>query len=82
MPYQNISFSIIELMLKLVENKDKVRCGSCTKQLDEDNLDGFDYPHDGGIFINEAGEKLWLYLHCDKCEYDTALWKLRIEGLQ
>jgi len=33
------------------------------------------YAHDGG-YEDSKGKKWWLYLHCPKCSYDWALWKI------
>ncbi len=82
MPYESIeSIDLIQLIVKLQLNVDKLVCSACFTKLTQDDLQGLDYPHEGGICIKGAG-KLWLYFHCNKCCYDTALWKLRIEGLQ
>lgn len=35
------------------------------------------YPHEGGDRVEGLG-KVWLYLHCPKCQYDWSLWKLGI----
>jgi len=36
------------------------------------------YPHERGIRIRHAGRQ-WVYLHCPKCGYDWALWKLQMK---
>jgi len=36
------------------------------------------YPHEGGIEIRNQGRQ-WVYIHCPKCGYDWALWKLRMK---
>jgi len=33
------------------------------------------YLHDGG-YEDKDGKKWWLFLHCSKCEYDWAFWKI------
>jgi len=33
------------------------------------------YPHTGG-FHDSNGKKWWLFVHCPKCEYDTAMLKI------
>ncbi len=85
MSYENIKFSSIGDVINILnDNEEKLRCiVGCGEPLSVDNLMGYpDYVHDGGIQI--LGEKYWLYLHCDNptCEYDTALHKLRIKGLE
>jgi hypothetical protein len=37
------------------------------------------FDHCGGVSIPGFGEPQWLFLHCEKCGYDTALWKLGID---
>jgi len=46
-------------------------CGVVLKV--EDVVDG--YTHDGG-YDDKDGKKWWLSLHCAKCTYDWALWKV------
>lgn len=39
------------------------------------------YNHPDGWIVKEAPEiehKLWIYVHCRKCGYDTAIWKLGV----
>ena len=36
------------------------------------------YPHDGGRPVEGMDGLQWLSVHCDRCEYDWALWKLGI----
>jgi hypothetical protein len=33
------------------------------------------YPHDGGV-ADAAGRKWWIWVHCDKCGFDTSAWKI------
>ena len=32
-------------------------------------------PHSSG-YADKHGRKWWIYVHCPKCEYDWALWKV------
>lgn len=50
------------------------RCISCKKQFEHGDLDW--YEHDGGREVRESPVKLWIYFHCQKCGYDSALWKV------
>lgn len=34
------------------------------------------YKHPGGIKVKDYKEKQWVYMHCQNCGYDWALWKL------
>ncbi|RLJ01726.1 MAG: hypothetical protein DRP08_05190 [Candidatus Aenigmatarchaeota archaeon] len=34
------------------------------------------YPHKGGIEVKGYEGRQWVYMHCRKCGYDWALWKL------
>lgn len=36
------------------------------------------YPHDGGWDVDGFPHKLWLYIVCPKCHYQSALWKIGI----
>lgn len=33
------------------------------------------YPHDSGL-ADKDGNKWWLFLHCDKCNYEWSYWKV------
>ena len=40
------------------------------------------YPHNGGWLVDAVKDKSddptrqWVYIHCQRCGYDWALWKL------
>lgn len=36
------------------------------------------YCHEGGWKVKGFNEKQWLYIHCNECGYDWALWKLGV----
>lgn len=36
------------------------------------------YPHEGGWPVEGMDKKQWLYIHCQKCGYEWALWKLGV----
>lgn len=57
------------------EKKPTCLCGKALKG------SGVDYwgPHDGGIYVKGEKEKQWVFVHCDKCGYDMALWKIARE---
>lgn len=38
------------------------------------------FDHSGGVDIPGFGEPQWLFLHCEKCKYDTAIWKLGVNA--
>ena len=58
------------------EHAHELKCfGTCNKKLSEVSYVVQMYPHEGGIEIEGAG-KQWVYVHCNVCGYDTALWKL------
>jgi hypothetical protein len=33
------------------------------------------YPHDSGL-ADSSGNKWWLFLNCEKCNYDWSFWKV------
>jgi hypothetical protein len=55
----------------------------CGEPFDWTELDGFDCEPEATDGYRLKGFKypLWLYIHCDKCGHDTALWKLGNPGL-
>ena len=57
---------------EFIENKCK--CLVCGSSMTMDM-----YPHEGGVHVVSGGESIgmqWVYGHCNKCGYDSALWKL------
>ena len=36
------------------------------------------YPHEDGWWLETLQKKQWLFIHCPKCGYDWALWKLGV----
>jgi hypothetical protein len=62
------------------EIRKKCHCG---EPFDWTELDGFDCEPEATDGYRLKGFKypLWLYIHCDKCGHDTALWKLGNPGL-
>lgn len=66
-------------MTILDEIKKKItidKCRWCGSELNKDNIDM--YPHEGGWIIDGMSEKQWLYIHCNKCDYDWPIWKLGV----
>lgn len=49
---------------------------SCGALLTYDDLEHYD--HADGYNVAEFESKQWLYLKCDECGYQMALWKLGI----
>jgi hypothetical protein len=49
-------------------------CVSCGHPFDLDDIQT--YNHDGGIEVKGYDKRQWVYFHCKKCEYDSALWKI------
>ena len=50
------------------------RCCSCNTSFSKGNIRSYD--HTGGIKVKGFDNLQWVYMHCDKCDYDSALWKL------
>jgi len=50
------------------------RCVNCGHPFDLEDIKTFD--HEGGIVVKGYDKKQWVYFHCKKCEYDSALWKI------
>jgi len=34
------------------------------------------YSHNHGVKLADYKEKQWVYAHCNRCDYDMALWKI------
>jgi len=51
------------------------KCICCGEELDFDHFDMYD--HSGGVGIVAGVPKQWLSVHCDNCNYDVSIWKLR-----
>lgn len=58
-----------------VIDESNLHCHFCEAPLDGDAVCRYD--HDGGIMVKDFPVKQWVYVHCRKCGYDWALWKLR-----
>lgn len=56
--------------------RDKEPACICGAVLDPGNLDHYG-PHEGGDLVKGFLHKQWIFIHCDKCGYDMALWKIR-----
>jgi hypothetical protein len=56
----------------LIEKK-KPKC-ICGKPLKGSGINY--YEHEGGVHIVGEKEKQWVYVHCDECGFDMALWKI------
>jgi len=69
-------FSRDEILKFLTENNEKLKCVGCGRSLIDTIWYLDHYPHDGGIYLKEYGRRMWVYIHCEKCGYETALWKL------
>lgn len=54
-------------------------CPTCKKRLPQ-ALDC--YPHKDGWQVKGMVQPQWLSLHCSRCEYDWALWKLGVARYQ
>jgi len=51
---------------------------TCSCGRDLHGLPIYRYPHDAGWKVSGIIEPQWLYIHCPKCDYDLAIWKLGI----
>lgn len=59
--------------LAAIRGRLPARCPDCNRRL-ADHLEYYD--HDGGWTVRSFDKKQWLYLHCPRCNYDWAIWKL------
>jgi len=62
----------MEALRRMQAERRNTDCRWCQADL---NLPTYGAPHDGGWNVPGMGLN-WLWLHCDKCGYDWALWKL------
>lgn len=58
----------------------KLTCRNCGEPLHAGNIEYYD--HQGGYNLPGFGVPQWLYHHCQKCNHDLSLWKLRIPDLK
>lgn len=54
------------------------RITSCLCGIDLKNKTFQYYEHGAGWRVEGIQGKIWIYVHCPICNYDTALWKLGI----
>ena len=52
----------------------KGKCVNCGALLEEGSLKSID--HEFGIEVEGKENPQWIYFHCKKCGYDSALWKV------
>jgi hypothetical protein len=64
--------SLGKLSILIDEKKPLCLCG---KPLEGTGVDYWG-PHDGGIYIVGEKEKQWVFVHCNHCGYEMALWKI------
>jgi hypothetical protein len=64
--------SLFEIQKEIISLGGK--CISCKKEFEHGDIDW--YEHDGGREVRESPAKLWIFFHCQKCQYDSALWKI------
>ncbi len=57
----------------------RTKCLNCDEPLDAANIEYYD--HEGGYNLPGFGQPQWLYHHCEECNHDLSLWKLRIPEL-
>ena len=60
--------------LRDVIDRAKIHCKYCGTLLKGKNLKW--YKHDGGRLVKDFPYRVWLYVVCEKCKYQWALWKL------
>lgn len=56
------------------DNCERARC-SCGQDLRGEDVLG--YSHMAGWWTDSG--KMWLFIHCPKCGYDVALWKIGVD---
>jgi hypothetical protein len=66
---------LVELKNLIDEKEPICICGS---KLAGHNIKHYG-PHSGGDFVKGYNSKRWIYVHCDSCNYDMALWKIKRE---
>ena len=64
--------TLAEYSQKITETK----CRGCDTPLPINHIKS--YPHSDGWQVDGFREKQWLYVHCNKCDYDWSLWKLGV----
>lgn len=64
---------------ELMRSADRKDCHICGEPLDPANVEYYD--HEGGYDLPGFGQPQWLYHHCEGCDHELSLWKLRIPEL-
>jgi len=69
--YGNEEISISGLRKLIDEKQPKCLCGTALRG------DNVTYrPHEGGVRIQGMTGPQWVFVRCDKCGYNMALWKI------
>jgi len=74
-----------ELTLKQIQRfliDNGARCWNCGRKYRGGEIKA--YPHEGGVLVRNSytkhKRKMWVYMECRKCGYQTALWKILTLG--
>jgi hypothetical protein len=80
--YDDIKFENLAEIYDFIEGiSEHVSCVGCGKPLSEVPHYWCFEEHDGGVYVEEFDKRLWIWVHCSKCGYDNALWKLLEQAL-
>lgn len=66
-----------EPFIKEMKDNGFLECAYCGTDLT--GLPLYAYPHGAGWTVKDLDAKQWLYIHCPKCGYDWAVWKLGVK---
>ena len=65
-----------KILIQTLIEQIKVTSCKCGAKLKLDMVEN--YSHPGGYHLQGYDKPQWVYIHCDSCEYDHALWKLGV----
>lgn len=63
----------LEKIAKALIQQD-AKCVMCHTSFKDQNIENYD--HSGGIPVKGLAQLQWVYMTCQKCGYQSALWKI------
>lgn len=74
--------TLIDVLERLIESasKGRLKCAGCGEPIDDRGMTIGMYLHEGGIPLKVGdGRRLWVYVECPRCGYQSSTSKLLVE---
>lgn len=74
--------TVAEVLERLIESasRGRLKCVGCGEPIEDRGMTIGMYLHEGGIPLKRGDERrLWVYVECPKCGYQSSVSKLLVE---